>query len=196
MVDTKNEFAVARTPTLTDDSKLQVTVKHDFSETFERDKLDGKTVGKGEFHNLVTSLCKIQYHNLFGFIIYFHLFYTYGKATDQTCANISLSPEFIQDKMFKPTPHPVEFVDAIFPVYKQKEGGHQKTPSHLSTEYLPKQSNEEAIDLGMGDTCYPNSVPLMMYDFGRNLYLNNLNSLNPSLRIKTKLKSSSVDPVK
>ena len=48
----------------------------------------------------------------------------------------------------------------------------------------------------MGDTCYPNFVPFMMYEFGTNLYLNYLNILNPSPRINMKLKTSSVDPVK
>ena len=69
------------------------------------------------------------------------------------------------------------------------------TPSPLSTEDLPKQSNEKAIDSGMGDTYYPNFVLLMMYEFGRNLYLNHLNLLNPYPRIKIKLNTSSVHPV-
>ena len=133
MVDPQNEFAVDRSPSVTYDSEVKVPVKHEFSETFEREQLDGKTVGKGEFHNLVNSLCKIQYHNLFEFIIYLYLFYTYGKATDQPRANSSLSPEFIKENNLKPTLHPVEFVDDIFPVYKQKEGGNQKTTYNLST---------------------------------------------------------------
>ena len=56
MVDNYNEFTGDREPALSDDSDVHVTVKHDFSETFERDKLDGKYIGKGELHNIVTSL--------------------------------------------------------------------------------------------------------------------------------------------
>ena len=37
-------------PTSPDESYEQAPVKHDFSETFERDKSDCKFVGKGELH--------------------------------------------------------------------------------------------------------------------------------------------------
>ena len=41
MVDPKNYFTGARAPTLPADRELQVPLKHDFSETFEREKFDG-----------------------------------------------------------------------------------------------------------------------------------------------------------
>ena len=46
VVEPQNYFTVYRTPTVPDDSELQVPVNHEFSETFERETLDGKTVGK------------------------------------------------------------------------------------------------------------------------------------------------------
>ena len=56
VVEPQNEFTGARAPTVPDDSDVQVPVKHDFSEAFERNKFDGKFVGKGESHNIVTRL--------------------------------------------------------------------------------------------------------------------------------------------
>ena len=50
VVDPQNEFTWARSKTVPDDSDVRVPVKHDFSETFERDNFDGKFVGKGELH--------------------------------------------------------------------------------------------------------------------------------------------------
>ena len=37
-------------PTVPGDIDLQVPLKHDLSEIFERDKFDGKCFGKGELH--------------------------------------------------------------------------------------------------------------------------------------------------
>ena len=82
VVETKNYFSVARVQTVPGVSKLQVPVKYDYSDTFERREFDGETVGKDESHNLVTCLCKLQSHNVFDFLLYFHVFYTYGKAMD------------------------------------------------------------------------------------------------------------------
>ena len=90
---------------------------HDFSETFDKEKFDGITVGKCEFHNLVTRLCKLQCHNFFDLLPYCQLFYTDGKATDQPRVNGSPNSAFIREKKLKPTLNPVEFVDALFPVY-------------------------------------------------------------------------------
>ena len=56
VVDPQNEFAVARAPKFLDDSEVQVPVKHNFDETFERDKFNRETVGRGKFHNLFTRL--------------------------------------------------------------------------------------------------------------------------------------------
>ena len=41
VVDPHNGFAGARESTVPDESYIQVTVKHDFSETFEREKFNG-----------------------------------------------------------------------------------------------------------------------------------------------------------
>ena len=56
----------------------------------------GKTVGKGEFHNIVTRFCKLQSHNFFDSLLYFDLFYTYGTATDQPHANDTPDLAFIR----------------------------------------------------------------------------------------------------
>ena len=50
--------------------------------------------------------------------------------------------------------------------------------------------------MGMGDTCYPNFVPLMMDEFERHLYLYYFNGLKPPPSIQMDFKSISDDPVK
>ena len=95
----------------------------------------------------------------------------------------------------KTTFHPIEFADAIFTVYKKNEGGRQTKPSLLSTEELPKLSNEKSIDLGMGDTNFPNFVLFTIDEFERNLYLFYLNGMNTYPRIEMKFNTSSADPV-
>ena len=103
-------------------------------------------------------------------------------------------PGFISEDSLKPILYPVEFVDALFHVYKQNKGGKQKTLSILSAEEFMNRSKEKAIDLGMGDTCYPNFVLFTMDEFERNLYLYYLNGLKPSPRIEMNFKSRSADP--
>ena len=56
VVDPHNEYTEAREPTVSYDSEVQITVKYDFCEILDRDKFDGNTVGKGEFHNIVTRM--------------------------------------------------------------------------------------------------------------------------------------------
>ena len=65
VVEPQNELAGARAPTVPDESDVQVLMKHEFSETFERDKFDGKFVHKGELHNIVNHLCNSQSHIVF-----------------------------------------------------------------------------------------------------------------------------------
>ena len=103
----------------------------------------------------------------------------YGKAMYQHRVNISPNVALIRERILKPILYPVKFEDTIFNVYKKNKGGHQKTPSILYTEELLKWSNEKAIDMRMGDTCYPNFVPFTMDEFERNLYLYYFNGLNP-----------------
>ena len=95
VVEPYNKLVVSRATTFPYSSEVLVPVKHDFSETFEREKLDGKTVGKGELHNIVTCLCKLQFHSVFDFILYFYLFYTDDKATDQPRVEGSPNPVLI-----------------------------------------------------------------------------------------------------
>ena len=99
------------------------------------------------------------------------LFYTYGKAKDQPRVYISPNTVFIQENNLKPVLHSAEFVDALFPVYRQKKSGQHRKISLLSTEFFLKWSNKKAVDLGMGDTCYQNFMLFTMYEFERNLYL-------------------------
>ena len=60
----------------------------------------------------------------------------------------SPNPVFTRDKNLKPILYPVEFVDAIFPVYKKKKGGRRNTPSLLSYEEFLKCSNEKRLIWG------------------------------------------------
>ena len=57
-----------------------------------------------------------------------------GKYTYQTNVNRSPNTAFIWDNNLKLTLNQVEFLDALFPVYKQNKGGFQNTPSLLHTE--------------------------------------------------------------
>ena len=77
----------------------------------------------------------------------------------------SPNPVFMREKILKPISRPVEFLDALFPVYNQNKGGQQNTPYLLYTEDFMGWSNEKAIDLGMGDTFYHNLVPFTMDEF-------------------------------
>ena len=81
------------------ESEVRLSVNHDLSETFERERFNGKIVRKGEFNNLVTCLFKLQSHKFFDFLLYFHLFYTYGNATYQPRVNGSPNTEFLQEKL-------------------------------------------------------------------------------------------------
>ena len=71
--------------------------KHDFGETFEREKFYRKTVRKGDLYNLVISLWKLKSQNVFEFIFYFHLFYTDGdRIQDSLCNNSSVWIDYIE----------------------------------------------------------------------------------------------------
>ena len=83
----------------------------------------------------------------------------------------------------------------FFPINKQKKGGIQKTPNLLSTKDLFKCSNEKAVYLVMGDTCYPKCLPFKIDEFERRLCLHYFNYINPSTRMEMKFKTSSTDPV-
>ena len=107
----------------------------------------------------------------------------------------SIKPYFIRENNLKAISHLVEFVDAIFPVYRGKSCGSQKTPSLISTEDLMKWSNEKSIAMGMGDTYYPNCVLFTMDGFERHLYLYYFNGLTPSLEIQMNFKPRSFDPM-
>ena len=109
--------------------------------------------------------------------------------------DVSPNPEFIRENNLKSTLYPVEFLGTICTVYKQKKGRNQNTPSLISTEDLLNWSNENAIDMGMGDTCYPKFVPFAMDKFEHHLYFSYVNGLNQSPRIQMKFKSGSSDPV-
>ena len=56
VVEFQDEFTSYTSTTVPYDSGVQVSVKHNFSKTFDRGKFYEETVGKGEFHNLVTHL--------------------------------------------------------------------------------------------------------------------------------------------
>ena len=92
-------------------------------------------------------------------------------ATDQPRVYGSPNPEFIREKSLKAIYHLVRFLDALFPVYKQKKGGLWKKPSLIYTEDMLKWSNEKYIDMGMGNTCYPIFLPLTKDEFERHVYL-------------------------
>ena len=68
----------------------------------------------------VNCLCKLQSNNIFRFILGYCLFYANDKATYQTCADGSPNTDFTRENNLKPISHPVEVVNAIFPVCKKK----------------------------------------------------------------------------
>ena len=110
--------------------------------------LRGKFVGKGEWHNLVNTFCKLQSQNVFYFILYYHLFYTYGKAVDKPRVDDVQNPVFMGEKILKPIFHPVKFVYALFPVYRQNKVGVQNTPYLLYTQEFLKCSNKKRLIWG------------------------------------------------
>ena len=56
VIEPQNEFTGDRAPSVPYYSDVQVPVKHDFSNTFERDKFDGRFLGKFELHHIVNFL--------------------------------------------------------------------------------------------------------------------------------------------
>ena len=80
---------------------LQVPGKHEFSEKFERERFCGGFVGKGELHNIVNCLCKLQSQNVYFFLFYFCLYFSGGKVTDQSRVDSSPNPEFIPENNLK-----------------------------------------------------------------------------------------------
>ena len=46
VLEPQNGFTVARASKVPDESEVRVTVNHDFSETFDKDQLDGKQLAK------------------------------------------------------------------------------------------------------------------------------------------------------
>ena len=53
----------------------------------------------------------------------------------------SPNPEFIRENDLKEILHPVEFLDALFPVYNQEKSGCQNTPSLIYIDDFLKWSN-------------------------------------------------------
>ena len=88
------------------------------------------------------------------------LFYTEGKDKYQPLVDGSPNPKFIREKILKPILRTVEFVETLFLIYRKKRGEIRKT--HPSTEDLVNWSNQRAIGMGMGNTCYSNLLPFMM----------------------------------
>ena len=105
VVEPHNELAVARSPTVAVDSEAQVPVNRELSQKFEREKFGWVKVGRGEFHNLVTRLCKLQSHNFFDFLLYFHSFYTYTTAIHEPCVIGCTNLVFIRENNLKLTLH-------------------------------------------------------------------------------------------
>ena len=50
VVGPQNEFTGSRAPSIPYDIDVQVVVKRDFSERFDRDKFDGRFIDKVELH--------------------------------------------------------------------------------------------------------------------------------------------------
>ena len=106
----------------------------------------------------------------------------------------SPNPEFIRKNNLKPIFHPVEFVEAIFTVYKKKLGTKRNLLFSLLNNFWSGIIKKRLIWV-WDDTCHPNFVPFTMDEFECHLYLYYCNSLKPSPRIQMNFKSSSADPV-
>ena len=91
--------------------------------------------------------------------------------------------------------HRVDWLDAFSPVYTARNKT-SYTPHHLSVEKICRWSNEKTMLMEMGtETLYPTFVSFTTREFEQYMYLLFFGGLNPSPRVKDKLKTEEADPV-
>ncbi len=80
--------------------------------------------------------------------------------------------------------HPVEWVNAFYPVYKPDPKSNNKTPYTSSIDQIRKWSNKKVTMMGMGtQQLYPSFTAFTTPEFEQYLYLFFWNGLNPSSRL-------------
>jgi hypothetical protein len=103
---------------------------------------------------------------------------------------------FIRQNNLTVTSHPVEWVDALLPVYDMPKNSSMEAPHCLSVDKMCKWSNEKARLMQMGTKSrYPNFTEFTTEEFEQYLYLFFWNGLNPSPRIEMKLETEKKDPI-
>ena len=102
---------------------------------------------------------------------------------------------FLRDEGLTVYSHPVDWLDAFLPVYTARNKT-SYTPHHVSVEKICRWSNEKAILMEIGTySLYPAFVPFITREFEQYMYLPFFSGLNPSPRVKDKLKTEETDPV-
>ena len=103
---------------------------------------------------------------------------------------------FMRETKLTVTSHPVEWVNAFFPVYGLHNKSKGETPYELSSEKLCMWSNFKAALMEMGTKkLYAKFKPFATQEWDQYLYLFFLNGLAPSPQIEMKLYSEEKNPI-
>ena len=102
----------------------------------------------------------------------------------------------MKDSWLDKNSHPVDWVDAFFPLYNKVRGSKSKTPFTLLSNKLCKWSNEKAMLMQMGtQSMYLHFTPFTTEEFEKYLYLFFWNGLAPLPQILMKLESEEKNPI-
>jgi len=165
---TNEGFVSARAPTVPEeDANIQPRPKQSFSQKFDRAVFTGSTTTK-------TSYTKADG--------------TPGFRTTTTIRNKGRpNAEFLHSHHLNKDSLPVEFVEAFFPMYTNKELDENGEP-YLSMEYLAKNTNMRATLAFAGEATYDHqwSGPFSVKELRQYLGLYVINGLSPSPGLERK----------
>lgn len=103
---------------------------------------------------------------------------------------------WIKDEGLNENSHPVEWLDAMLPVYQKSASSKSETIHTISAEKLCRWSNEKARLMEMGTkTKYPTFTEFITEEWEQYLYVFFYNGLCPSPSVEMKLQGEETDPV-
>ena len=172
-------FLKPRAPTIREEDAEFVPVKHDYSETFVRERFGATFEEDLCFSN------GRQKYNTDGS----------AKKQDVTRERGRVNPDFIARNGLTISSHPADFVAAFLPLNRNKYSNrHQQQPSFV---LFTKWTNMKAMlaGAGSGGVLYPTWQPFAVEEIRSHLGLYILNGLSPSPRVEYKFRPQSVDEV-
>jgi hypothetical protein len=173
-----NRFPGARAPTVPEEDALHVPVKHNFSETFDREPFTGT-------HKVSLRHKNGKYkRRTNGKIDTAHQIRTKGLA----------NPLFLKKKCLEAHSTPVEYFEAFLPVTRKMD---DLPDTKCSIERWCNYTNFKAMLLFAGQPGYPypDFKPFSVDEIKRHFALYIFNGLSPSPRVEMKFSSQEVDPL-